>query len=129
VPAGRILAQTPRGLLLAIFVGTVGTLLSIFIRGVIVHLLLLLVGGANARFETTMRVMSYVGGAVALLQVVPFVGLLVAWVATVFYEIIGLSAAHETTKGKSAVAVVLPVVACCLLAGLAVAALVTAAMH
>ncbi len=87
-------------------------LLGIFIGAAIIHLFLMLVGGAGGGFATTVRVVCY-AGTVQIIQVIPFCGGLVALVWGIVIEIIGLAQAHRTTQGKAAVAVLLPLVLCC----------------
>ena len=87
-------------------------LIGVFIWSAIVHLFLMLVGGAKTGFASTVRVVCY-AGAVQILQVVPFCGGLIALVWGLVLYIIGLAVAHRTTQGKAALAVLLPVVLCC----------------
>ncbi|MCY2989070.1 MAG: YIP1 family protein [Planctomycetota bacterium] len=122
--SGMILMQVVLGFMQGVLGGTVGMVLGVFMGGVIIHLLLLLFQGANYSLETTLRVVAYVGGAAALLQVIPVAGALGTVIVSLIHEIIGLSVAHETTKGKAAAAVLLPLLVCCgllaLLVGLGV---------
>lgn len=87
--------------------------LGLFIGAGIIHLCLLLVGGARRSFETTFRVLCFALGSTYPLMIVPICGGAIAGVWALVLEIIGLSRAHETTMGKSALAVFLPVIACC----------------
>ena len=89
---------------------------GLFIGSGICHLCLMIVGGANKSFEATFRVFAYTTGSVALMQLVPICGALVAGIWGLVCEIIGLSEAHETTTGKAVLAVLLPVIVCCGLA-------------
>jgi hypothetical protein len=119
---GFIAIQVASNFFWGILGGTVGTIFSVFIGAAIVHLMLLLVKGANSTFETTVSVVAYVSGATSLLLAIPipYLNALVVWVASLIYEIIGLAEAHETTKGKTAAAVLLPMVFCCVVSGLLV---------
>jgi hypothetical protein len=87
-------------------------LLGIFIWSAIVHLFLMMVGGANSGFGATVRVMSYATTA-QLAQIVPLCGGIIGAVWAIVLEIIGLAQAHRTTQGKAALAVLLPLVLCC----------------
>jgi hypothetical protein len=87
----------------------VGTLINAAIR----HLFLMLVGGAKRGFQATLRTVCYATAGM-LLGVIPCLGGLIAFVANAAFEIIGLSAAHRITKGRAALAVVLPGLFCCL---------------
>ncbi len=87
-------------------------LIGVFIWSAILHLFLLLVGGATRGFASTVRVVCY-AGTVQVFQIVPFCGGLIGLVWALFLYIIGLATAHRTTQGKAALAVLLPVVLCC----------------
>jgi hypothetical protein len=114
---GMLVFQIVWNFVLGALMGTVGTVIAVFLRAAIVHLFLMLAKGANQSFETTVRVVSYVSGATALLQIIPIVGPFVIFVVSLVYEIIGLAEAHETTKGKAAIAVLVPLILCCALVG------------
>jgi len=101
-------------------------LLGIFIWSAIVHLFLMMVGGANSGFGATVRVMCYATTA-QLAQIVPLCGGIVGGVWAIVLEIIGLAQAHRTTTGKAAVAVLLPIALCCVCVAI-VAALFGAAI-
>jgi hypothetical protein len=87
--------------------------LFLFIGAGILHLCLMLVGGANRSFETTFRVVSYSIGSTNPLAIVPFCGGMVAFFWNIVLECIGLAKAHETTTGKAVLAVLLPLIVCC----------------
>jgi hypothetical protein len=87
-------------------------IIGVFFQAAILHVMLMLVGGANHGFETTTRVCSY-AQASQLAQIVPICGGLLAAVWSVILLIIGLSTAHGITRGKAALAVIIPVVLCC----------------
>jgi len=89
---------------------------GVFIQAAILHLMLMLVGGANQGFEATARVCSY-AQASQLAQIIPFCGGLLSAIWSVVLLIVGLSTAHGITRGKAALAVVLPVVVCCVAFG------------
>jgi hypothetical protein len=98
-------------------------LLGLFIGGAVLHLCLMLVGGAKRSFETTMRVVCFSGGSANLFSMIPVCGWVIAVVYTVVLECIGLSRAHETTTGKALLAVLLPLFLCCCAVGVLIAAL------
>jgi hypothetical protein len=87
-------------------------LLAVFIQAAILHLMLMLVGGANSGFEATTRVCSYAQVS-QLAQAVPFCGGILSLVWSLILLITGLATVHNTSRGKAALAVVLPVVICC----------------
>ncbi|HXP35328.1 MAG TPA: YIP1 family protein [Chthoniobacterales bacterium] len=88
-------------------------LLGIFIGSAILHLCLLLVGGAKQSFETTFRVVCFAGGSVNPLLVIPFCGGLIVSVWKIVLYCIGLARAHETDTGRAVLAVFLPLILCC----------------
>jgi len=95
-----------------IIVAPILVIVGVFIGAAILHLMLMIVGGANNGFETTVRVVCYAQTA-QLAGIVPFCGGLISMVWAIILYVLGLAAAHRTTQGKAVLAVVLPVVLCC----------------
>ena len=87
--------------------------LMVFIVAGIAHLCLMLVGGANGSFETTLRVFCYSSGSANVLQLVPGCGGLLAGITSIVLNCIGLARAHQTDTWRAVVAVLLPVAVCC----------------
>src|SRR6476661_9972298 len=87
--------------------------IGLFIGSGIVHLCLMIVGGANQPFETTFRVLAFTQGSTGPLQIVPVCGGLISVVWALVCNCIGLARAHGTDTGRAVVAVFLPVVVCC----------------
>jgi hypothetical protein len=87
--------------------------IGLFIGAAIVHLCLMIVGGANKSFETTFRVLAFSQGSTGLLQIIPVCGGLIAGVWALVVNCIGLARAHETTTGRAVLAVLLPLIVCC----------------
>jgi hypothetical protein len=85
----------------------------LFIGAALVHLCLVLVGGAKRSYETTLRVLCYSVGSTYPLMIVPFCGGAIAGIWCLIVECVGLAKAHETTIGKAVLAVLLPVIVCC----------------
>lgn len=86
-----------------------------FFSAGLLHLMLMVLGGANRPFEATFRVVCYAGGATAVLQLLPICG---SWLATGWYLvalIIGISQVQNIGKWRAAVAILLPAVLCCVL--------------
>ncbi len=81
---------------------------------------LMMVKGDRNGFEATFRVVAY-GYSANVFLVLPFCGGLLYGVWTIVLYIIGLKEAHETTGGKAAFAVFLPVIVCCGLMAIAMA--------
>lgn len=88
-------------------------LLGLFIGAAILHVLLMLLGGTKHSFVTTLRVLAYVQGATAVLQVIPLCGGLVTSVWYFISAAIGLSKAQETQVWRVVVAMLLPLVLVC----------------
>lgn len=89
-------------------------IIGVFISAAILHLMLMIVGGASNGFEATVRVVCYTYTA-QLAGIVPFCGGIVTLVWTVILFVTGFSTAHRTTQGKALVAVLLPIVLCCVI--------------
>lgn len=107
----------------------VGTTAVLIVQAGIYHLCLMLLGAARRSFIDTFRVACYSMGP-QLFQIVPLFGGFIAWVWQVVLTIIGLKVVHETSYGRSSVAVLLPMLLCCgvtLLIGVAVAGWIFAA--
>ncbi len=84
----------------------------LFLAGIF-HVALILMGGTHARFETTLRVCIYGVGGTQFVLLVPVICLTQPiWLIAVL--ILGLAAAHRTSGGKAAAAVMLPFGLCCL---------------
>jgi hypothetical protein len=85
----------------------------LFIGSGIVHLCLMIVGGANQPFETTFRVFAFSQGSAGPLQIIPICGGVISGVWALVCNCIGLARAHETDTGRAVLAVFLPVIVCC----------------
>ncbi len=105
--------------------GWLFVLLGIFISGVIVHLFLMLFGGANQGLTMTLRVISY-AYAPQIFAVVPFFGSCIAAIWMLVLEIIGLAAAHRTDTWRAALAVLAPVILCVCVVGIFYGAVIAA---
>jgi hypothetical protein len=101
------------GLVFVFLLIPVFVVIGVFLGSIILHLCLMLVGGAKRSFETTLRVMCFTSGSTNLLLIVPFCGGAVAGIWGIVVECIGIARAHETETGRAVLAVFLPVVICC----------------
>ncbi len=79
----------------------------------VVHLFLLLFGGAKRGLVATFRVLAYASTA-QLAAIVPFCGGILQAIWALVLDVIGLSRVHETTELRAAAALLAPLVACCL---------------
>jgi hypothetical protein len=84
-----------------------------FVNSAIIHVCLMLLGGAKQPYETTYRVLCYSTGSASILQVIPFCGGLISVVWNLFATCIGIARAHEIPTGKAVAAVLLPLAVCC----------------
>jgi hypothetical protein len=91
----------------------VGIAVGPFIFGALVHLSLMLLGGAKKTFETTFRVIAFSQGSTMPLQLVPCCGWSISLVWWLVANCIGVARAHEIDAGKATLAVFLPVIVCC----------------
>ena len=87
--------------------------IGLFVASGIVHLCLMIVGGANQSFETTFRVLAFSQGSAGPLQIVPLCGGLISGVWALVCDCIGLARSHETDTGRAVLAVFLPLIVCC----------------
>jgi hypothetical protein len=101
------------GWIVLVILTPVFVVIGTFIGSAILHVCLMLVGGAKQSFETTFRVICFAGGSVNPLLVIPFCGGLIVGVWKVVLYCIGLSRAHETDTGRAVLAVFLPLIVCC----------------
>ena len=98
--------------------GGVFVVIGVFLSAGILHLMLLLLGGARRDFEATLRVVCF-AQATSVVFLVPFCGQFVGFVWTIVLYVIGVSQAHGIGTGKAAAAVLLPIVLlCCCCGGL-----------
>jgi hypothetical protein len=106
--AGMGIGSAAMVILLPLFI-----VIALFIGSAIVHLCLMIVGGANQPFETTFRVMAFSQGSAGPLQIIPVCGGLISGVWALVCICIGLARAHETDTGRAVLAVFLPLIVCC----------------
>jgi hypothetical protein len=111
--AEMIGAAGPMEWILRIVLAPLMILVGLFLWAAIVHLLLLLFGGAVHGFEASFRTIAYAGGSTALFQAVPFCGGIVGMVWGLVAQIVGLKEIHGISAGKAAAAVLLPFLLCC----------------
>jgi len=106
------------GFVVTLLFGWVFVLIGLFVWTAVVHLALLLMGGARRDFEATFRVVSY-SQAPQLFAILPICGGLIGAVYALVLTILGLSEAHGIGRGLAAAAVLLPLLlcCCCMLAG------------
>ena len=100
--------------------GGVFAVIGMFVATGILHVVLLLLGGAQRGFEATFRVVAF-AQATSVVLLVPFCGQVVGGASglwTLVLYILGLAEAHQIGHGKAAAAALLPLVLCCCCAAL-----------
>jgi len=113
--------RNPFGAMAGMGIGSIGFIIlvpfliviGLFIGAGIVHLCLMVLGGANQPFETTFRVLAFSQGSTGVLQLIPVCGGVIACIWGIVVNCIGLARAHETDTGRAALAVFLPLIVCC----------------
>ena len=116
--AGDEFKNFPKFGLALIFVGLIVLmpallLLRAFLAAGILHLALMLVGGARKPFETTFRVLCYSSGSTSVLQLVPICGPWFFLAASFVYSVVGLKEAHRTELWRPILAIFLVFFVCC----------------
>ena len=87
--------------------------IGMFVVSAILHVCLMIVGGAKQSFETTFRVVCFAEGSVSPLLVIPFCGGVITGIWKIVLYCIGLARAHETETVRAVIAVLLPLIVCC----------------
>jgi len=109
----ELLVKIPMTLVCGIILMPIFAVIGGFIGGGILHLCLMLLGGAKEGFETTMRAYCYTGGATQTLGVVPVLGSLAAIVWFPVVLAIALKEMHKTEYWKVIIAILIPIILCC----------------
>ncbi len=81
-----------------------------FVGGGFLHLLLSLVGAKKYSYNATVRSVAYMQMSSWPFMLVPVLGPLVGGIWILVVQIIGLAEVHETTKGRVALAIFMPVI-------------------
>ncbi len=98
---------------MTILISIVAIPISFFIISGILHLSLMILGGANEDYEATFRSVCF-AQTPQLAQIIPVIGSLVAGIWTLILEVKALSNLHDITPGKALLAIFLPLIVCCL---------------
>ena len=101
------------GMILMIILVPIWIAVITFVGSAIIHLCLMLVGGAKRSYETTFRVVCFTCGSTQPLLIIPLCGSAIAGIWGLVAECIGLARAHETDMGRAVLAVLLPLIVCC----------------
>ena len=100
------------GLIAQVLFGPFGIVIGLFVSTAILHVMLMLLGGASQGFEATFRARSY-SHAASILAIVPFCGPAIGGIWSLVLCIIGIAEAQRIPVWKAALAVLLPIVLCC----------------
>lgn len=84
-----------------------------FFAAALVHVLLLMLGGAPHGYEATFRVVSY-SWAAGVFNLLPICGVIIGGVWRIVVQIIGIREAQEVPTGRAAAAVLIPVILACI---------------
>jgi len=115
------------GLLCVSLIGWLFVLLGIIVGGLVTHLFLMILGGANEGLRMTLRVVSY-ANAPSIFSGVPFIGWCIATIWEAVLCIIGLAVVHRTDNWRAALAVIVPSAFCFCVIGVALSAAVFSGM-
>ena len=96
---------------LAFLFSPVTVAILVFLKAGLIHLMLMLVGGNKLGFEATFRVAAY-GEAAGILALLPFCGMFLGVLWSLFITIVGLYSIHETDPWRAVLAVVAPMFLC-----------------
>jgi hypothetical protein len=102
----------------------IGGIIGIFIVGLIIHIFVALIIGGNG-IEQTIKAIMYGATPVMLFGWIPYIGILGGLWSLALY-ILGIRELHETTTGRAAAAVLIPVVGLILILIVALAAFLIA---
>jgi hypothetical protein len=111
-------AESWGGFIVQAVLGGLFVVIGVLFAAGVLHLMLLLLGGARRDFEATFRVVSF-AQATSVVFLLPFCGQLVGGIWALVLYVIGLAQAHGISNGKAAAAVLLPILLlCCCCAGI-----------
>jgi hypothetical protein len=110
--------NVPMPALVGIFVGfaiilPVFLIIGSFVSSGVMHLALMVVGGAKKPYEATYRALAYASGAASVAQLLPICGSYLYTLVSLVYSVIALKEAHRTEVWRPIVAIILVIVFCC----------------
>ena len=106
-PVANELGLQPLNPVVAFLLAPAFLMLGLGISTGVIHVLLLMLGGADHGFGTTVRVYCYASSP-SIFGVVPILGTLIGAIWSVVLLVIGLREAHQSAAWKPLVAVILP---------------------
>ena len=112
---GGFATSSAAGFIFSVIFAPIFIAIALFVWSGILHLCMTLVGGleqSTAGFEGTFRVVSY-SSVTQLANIVPIIGGLISFVWSIVLGVIGLVALHKTSQNKALLAILIPVILCC----------------
>lgn len=115
---GERAGDIPQSMMLAVFgffflIMPLIIAIGAFVSAGIFHLLVILLGGADKKFEATFRVCCYAFGAASVFQLVPVCGNYIYMIYGIVLLVIGFREAHKVTNFTAIVCALLPILFCC----------------
>lgn len=107
------MATPPLAIAIALLLAPAIILVFMMIWSGVLHVMLLMLGGAGAGFAATLRVVCYAATA-NVFQLIPICGGLLGALWNLVLQVVGLAAAHKTSTVKAALAVLIPLLLCCI---------------
>lgn len=110
------------GFVFSVMLAPIWILIGLFLFSGIIHLCLMVVGGlesSQSGFEGTFRTLAFASVA-QLANVIPIAGGMISFIWAIVLYVFGLSSLHGTSRGRALVAVLIPIVLCCVCFGVAV---------
>jgi hypothetical protein len=120
----RPFLEGPGVLIGTLILGPIFVVLEVAVWSGLVHVALLVLGGARRGIETTARTVCFAEAA-NLAKIIPFCGGVIAFIFFIVLLVIGVSETHGISRGKATAAVLLPLFLCCCCGALAGFFLVT----
>jgi hypothetical protein len=86
-----------------------------FLQAGIIHVCLMMCGGARRPYEATFRAICYGSGSAMMLMAIPIVGFLLFIPWSIVVSCISVARAHETDLWRAVLAMFMPGIVCCVL--------------
>ncbi len=99
--------------IIRLIIAPICIVILLFVWSGIVHLCLMLVGGARKDFEATFRPLCFAYGSTVLFLILPCCGSFIALIWGLVADCIGLARSHEIDTVKAVLAIFLPMILCC----------------
>ncbi len=97
-----------------ILMSVVAIPIGLFFLSGVLHLMLMILGGADEGFEATFRAVCFAQTA-QIVQIIPIIGSFAAAIWIIILQVKALANLHDITPGKALLAIFLPAIVCCFL--------------